>query len=182
MKKYLSILVLAALASCGGRGQKKAAAVDSGQPAAAISQTVAETDKSDETPGTYRGYEVAAESLASVWILKDSLPHLTARDSIYRSSIRPNEELLIGKTYADTFEYLDYYDNADEMTIHLIKGGKVYVFIANRLYGVVVENPQFKTGDIVRIDWETDFWEPAGDDTILQVEMLAKKIEKAAEE
>ena len=130
---------------------------------------------------TYRGYKFGEEFMFKEIYLKSNYS-LTADDSIYISNIRPNEKLRVGKIYTDKFEYLDYNDEGDDLSITIVKDSKVYTLIANGLWDIIVsDNPHFNTGNLVEVQWKIDFLTPAGDSEALWVVKFAEKITKINE-
>ena len=116
-------------------------------------------------------YEIEDNGLKIIYDKKN----LTSNDSIYTLSIRPNEKLQVGKVYTDSFEYLDYNNETDNVKLIVKKDGKIYTFVADELYGDIVE---LNKGDLLEIQWNIDFLTPAGDETIYFVVTFAEKITK----
>ena len=133
----------------------------------------ADTEENNTTENTYLGYEFGD---GGTWdkIIYDK-ENLTTNDSIYMSNIRPNEKLTVGKTYTNSFEFLDYNDEGDDFTITVIKDNKIYTFVANGFWDTI---SQFKKGSSLEIQWKIDFLTPAGDDTIFFVVKAIEKITK----
>ena len=137
-----------------------------------------ETDESSESPifGIAGEYEVEGRGF---WIKTiDDKENLTGKDSTYTLSVRPNEKLHVGKAYTDTFEYLDYNEEGDDLRLIVKKDGKIYPLIANELWDAIVTNPQFNKGDLLEIQWTIDFLAPAGDESIYFVVLFAQKMTK----
>ena len=98
-------------------------------------------------------------------------------DSIFTSSIRPNEKLLSGKIYTDNFEYIGYNDD-----------GNYYFFIVTKdrekitlLDGLIIENktfPKLNRGDMVEIQWKIDSSWVAGDGDRLEMTEWAINLKK----
>lgn len=132
--------------------------------------------EAEEVENTYCGYELGDGALWYKVIYDKN--NLTSNDSVYTSNIHPGEKLPIGKVYSDNFEFFDYNDEGDDLHINVLKDGKIYTFVANELSDIIISNPLFKQGDLLKIQWEIDFLTPAGDNTIYFVVKFAKEISK----
>ena len=82
--------------------------------------------------------------------------------SDYKSEIRPNEEIVLGKIYTDTVEYKSFNDQGDNNLVFVKKFNKEVSLIGNW-----AENLEFVNGDKVEITWKTDSIRYAGDEEYL---------------
>jgi hypothetical protein len=84
-------------------------------------------------------------------------------DSIFYSSIRPNEELKLHTLYTDTLEYLEFDDNYDDFLILVKKDDETFgTLICNDIHDL-----NLNRGDIVEIQWAIDSLRPEGDKELL---------------
>lgn len=84
-------------------------------------------------------------------------------DSIFYSSLRPNEELKLHTFYIDTLGYIDYDDKYDFLVF--LKNDETYGgLICNHQ---IVSDLNLNRGDIVKIKWLIDSLRPEGDKELL---------------
>jgi hypothetical protein len=99
-------------------------------------------------------------------------------DSVFYSSIRPNEELQLGTLYIDTLEYIDYDDNYDDFLISVKKDEESYGgLICNDIHQIV-SDLNLNRGNIIEIQWQIDSLRPEGDKELLWFYEYAIKITK----
>ncbi len=92
----------------------------------------------------------------------------------YKSPLRPNEKLVLGKSYTDTVKYLSFNDEGDEWMFLVAKNENQVGLIYN-------EEPahKFIRGAEIEITWKMDSIRYAGDDEFLDFTaflVAAKKI------
>ncbi|SHG26166.1 hypothetical protein [Dysgonomonas macrotermitis] len=99
-------------------------------------------------------------------------------DSIFYSSLRPNEDLQLQTLYTDTLEYIDYDDNYDNFLISVKKDDKTFgELICNDIHQIV-SDLNLKRGDIIEMQWAIDSLRPEGDKELLCFREYAIEITK----
>lgn len=85
---------------------------------------------------------------------------------VFTSSIRPNEAILLNKTYIDTIQFQSYNDDGD---YNLLFGKKDYqdVILTYNYNWEVEDNYNFKKDDLIEISWKMDSIWHAGDSETL---------------
>lgn len=102
-------------------------------------------------------------------------------DSIFYSSIRPNEKLQLHTLYIDTLEYINYDDNYDDFLILVKKDDETFgALICNDIHQIV-SDLNLNRGDIVEIQWVIDSLRPEGDKELLWFREYALEITKIKE-
>jgi len=94
----------------------------------------------------------------------------------YKSTIRPNQELILEKVYIDTVQFINFNDNYDYMLFFAQKKKEKVSLI----YDLIYENKfDFFQGDEIEVKWKIDSISIAGDDERLDFSewlISAKKI------
>lgn len=87
--------------------------------------------------------------------VKEKLP------GVFKSDLRPNEKLQLGKIYTDTVNFISFDDNGDDWLVIVKKNSDTVSLIYNRVFATV------SRGTKLLIRWKTDSLRPAGDPEIL---------------
>lgn len=98
--------------------------------------------------------------------LQDTIP------KEFKSAIRLNQKIILGETYTDTVEYINYNDEGDDL-LFIVKKNKDSIYLIN-----AIEN-DFVRGDVLEIQWRIDSIRYAGDESFLDFReylIKAKKI------
>lgn len=75
----------------------------------------------------------------------------------FKSLLRSNEKLLLGKIYTDNVEFIKFDDNGDDWYFVVRKNKDTIGLIYNK------DNPQITRGSTLEIKWKMDSLRPAGD-------------------
>lgn len=99
-------------------------------------------------------------------------------DSIFYSSIRPNEELQLHTLYTDTLEYIEYDENYDNLLILVKKDNEIFGEIICNDIQQIISNLNLHRSDIVKIQWMIDSLRPESDKNLLKFMEYAVEITK----
>ena len=99
-------------------------------------------------------------------------------EEVITSEIRPGLELLPGKIYTDSFQYIGYNDDSDYWFFIVEKDGKRMILIDDCPEGTV---NFLNRGDLVEIEWKIDSTWVAGDGDALYMAEWATKIRNMEE-
>lgn len=75
----------------------------------------------------------------------------------FKSRLRFNENIQLGKIYTDTIQFVNFDDNGDDWLFFVKKNKDTVGLIYNK------DNPEFIRGDELEIQWKMDSLRPAGD-------------------
>lgn len=93
--------------------------------------------------------------------------------SKFKSPLRPNENIVLGKIYTDTVNFVNFNDDGDDSQFIVEKNKDTIRLIYNN------DDPKFLRGNELEIKWKMDSMRPAGDSEFLDYReflVSAKKI------
>ena len=77
--------------------------------------------------------------------------------TVFKSQLRPDEKLELGKIYTDTFQFVNFDDNGDDWYFIVKKNKDTISLIYNN------DDPKIVRGTDLEIKWKMDSLRPAGD-------------------
>lgn len=77
--------------------------------------------------------------------------------TVFKSPLRPNEKIELGKIYTDTVQFVNFDDNGDDWRFIVKKNQDTISLIYNN------DDPQIVRGTDLEIKWKMDSLRPAGD-------------------
>ncbi len=112
----------------------------------------------------------------TIEIENDSKSELIESNAIpneFKSLIRPNEKIKLGKTYTDTVKYINFNTETDEWFLLVEKNKNTIALIYNN-----ESMPKFVKGDEIAINWKMDSIRYAGDDEFLDFTAFLVSVKK----
>ncbi|KFC18485.1 hypothetical protein [Chryseobacterium sp. FH1] len=94
----------------------------------------------------------------------------------FKSLLRPNENIELGKIYTDTVNFVDFMDYTDDYLFVVKKSKDTIHLIFNK------DNPKFVRGNKLEIKWKMDSLRPAGDPDFLDYQEFLISSKKLSNE
>ena len=90
----------------------------------------------------------------SDFVKKDAIPNE------FKSALRPNEIVVFGKTYKDTVQFINVYDNGDDW-LFIVRNTKDTISL------IMNNDENFIRGDKLEVNWKIDSIRYAGEESFL---------------